>query len=320
VQGLFHLRWGVGDPLDVYAPPDSVGCADLHKNNGLLRFHRLTKFAPFQLGDLVITPVPLIHSKPTFGYCLEQRGQRVAYLTDTCGLPPNTREFLIGWRPHAMILDCTHPPRAEVERNTRLTEALAIGKDLGVDWCRAHPASRYGSQHPEALPASVSLARDEHSCASPAHECFPRSHSPCSCVAEPVGKAGGANGAFLWWAVGAHILLFAPWTLPAFAEAIAADPVLGATVLVTGLANGVYFIALRHAYRLAPAGAVYPLARSAPLLVALGETLLFGRVLPPMAWAGVALSVFGLWLIAFDTRAHAHGVRRALPLPPWPPS
>jgi len=118
---------------------------------------------------------------------------------------------------------------------------------------------------------------------------------------------------FLWWAVGAHILLFAPWTLPAFTEAIAVDPVLGATVLVTGLANGVYFIALRHAYRLAPASAVYPLARSAPLLVALGETLVFGRVLPSMAWAGVALSVFGLWLIAFDTRAHAHGVRRALP-------
>jgi phosphonate utilization associated putative membrane protein len=118
---------------------------------------------------------------------------------------------------------------------------------------------------------------------------------------------------FLWWAVGAHVLLFAPWTLPALAAPIAADPVLGGAVLVTGLANGVYFIALRHAYRLAPAGAVYPLARSAPLLVALGETLVFGRELPPAAWAGVALSVFGLWLIAFDTRAHAHGVRRALP-------
>lgn len=118
---------------------------------------------------------------------------------------------------------------------------------------------------------------------------------------------------FLWWVVGAHILLFAPWTLPAFAGIIAADPVLGVTVLVTGLANGVYFIALRHAYRLAPAGAVYPLARSAPLLVALGETFLFGRALPLVAWVGVALSVFGLWLIAFDTRAHAHGVRRALP-------
>jgi len=165
VQGLFHLRWGVGDPLDVYAPPDSVGCADLHKNNGLLRFHRLTKFAPFQLGDLVITPVPLIHSKPTFGYCLEQRGQRVAYLTDTCGLPPNTRAFLAGWRPNAIVIDCTHPPRAEPARNHNdLTEALAIGKDLGgVDLVLTHIGHAFDAwlmQHPEALPASVSLARD----------------------------------------------------------------------------------------------------------------------------------------------------------------
>jgi phosphoribosyl 1,2-cyclic phosphate phosphodiesterase len=163
VQGLFHLRWGVGDPLDVYAPPDSVGCADLHKNNGLLRFHRLTKFAPFQLG--LITPVPLIHSKPTFGYCLEQRGQRVAYLTDTCGLPPNTREFLVGWRPHAVVLDCTHPPRAEAERNhNSLTEALAIHKDLGgVDLVLTHIGHALDTwlmQHPEALPASITLACD----------------------------------------------------------------------------------------------------------------------------------------------------------------
>lgn len=128
-----------------------------------------------------------------------------------------------------------------------------------------------------------------------------------------LARRTNAAAHFLWWAVGAHILLFAPWTLPALAGPIATDPVLGAAVLVTGLANGVYFIALRHAYRLAPAGVVYPLARSAPLLVAVGETLVFGRELPLAAWTGVALSVFGLWLIAFDTHARAHGVRRALP-------
>jgi len=118
---------------------------------------------------------------------------------------------------------------------------------------------------------------------------------------------------FLWWAVGTHLALFGAWTIPRVIPPILADPVLALAVLVTGVANGVYFIALRHAYRLAPAGAVYPLARSAPLLVALGETLLFGRVLPAEAWFGVVLSVMGLWLIAFDTRAHAVGVRRALP-------
>ena len=165
VQGLFHLRWGVGDPLDVYGPPDSVGCADLHKNAGLLRFHRLTKFAPFQLGDLVITPVPLIHSKPTFGYCLEQRDQRVAYLTDTCGLPPTTRAFLASWQPQALVLDCTHPPHEIPARNhNSLTEALAIGKELGgVNLVLTHIGHAFDAwlmQHPEALPVSVSLARD----------------------------------------------------------------------------------------------------------------------------------------------------------------
>lgn len=118
---------------------------------------------------------------------------------------------------------------------------------------------------------------------------------------------------FLWWAVGTHLVLFGAWSIPRIIPSMVADPNLTLAVLVTGVANGVYFIALRHAYRLAPASAVYPLARSAPLLVALGETLLFGRVLPVAAWFGMALSVAGLWLIAFDTRAHAMGVRRALP-------
>jgi phosphonate utilization associated putative membrane protein len=118
---------------------------------------------------------------------------------------------------------------------------------------------------------------------------------------------------FLWWAVGAHLVLFGAWTIPRIIPPMLADPVLALAVLVTGMANGVYFIALRHAYRFAPAGAVYPLARSAPLLVAVGETLLFGRTLPVEAWFGVALSVTGLWLIAFDTCGHALGVRRALP-------
>ncbi|OGI43966.1 MAG: phosphonate metabolism protein PhnP [Candidatus Muproteobacteria bacterium RBG_16_64_11] len=165
VQGLFHLRWGVGAPIDVYGPPDAEGCADLYKNAGLLRFHRLTKFAPLQLGDLVITPVPLIHSKPTLGYCLEHNGQRVAYLTDTCGLPPATREFLAGWRPQAVVLDCTHPPRAEPARNHNdLSQALAISAEIGdphlVLTHVSHAFDTWLMQHPETLPASACLARD----------------------------------------------------------------------------------------------------------------------------------------------------------------
>ncbi|EPR6254092.1 phosphonate metabolism protein PhnP, partial [Escherichia coli] len=34
VQGLFPLRWGVGDPIPVYGPPDEQGCDDLFKHPG----------------------------------------------------------------------------------------------------------------------------------------------------------------------------------------------------------------------------------------------------------------------------------------------
>jgi phosphoribosyl 1,2-cyclic phosphate phosphodiesterase len=165
VQGLFHLRWGVSEPIDVYGPPDSEGCADLYKNPGLLRFHRLSKFAPLQLGDLAATPVPLIHSKPTFGYCLEHRRRRIAYLTDTCGLPPATREFLAGWRPQTVVLDCTYPPRAEPVRNHNdLTRALAIHKEIGepelVLTHISHAFDTWLVANPGALPGTLTVARD----------------------------------------------------------------------------------------------------------------------------------------------------------------
>lgn len=117
---------------------------------------------------------------------------------------------------------------------------------------------------------------------------------------------------FLWWAVLAHIAMFAPLTGPNLIAALEAAPHLAYAVLATGVANGFYFISLRHAYRLAPAGVVYPLARSAPLLVAVGEILLFGRLPSLVAWIGITLGVAGLWLVALD-RGSTTGIARALP-------
>lgn len=165
VQGLFHLRWGVGETIDVFGPPDSEGCADLYKNPGLLRFHRLSKFEPLQLGDIAVTPVPLIHSKPTLGFCFESQGQRIAYLTDTCGLPPATQAFLSAWQPHTLVVDCTHPPRAEPPQNHNdLPAALALRNAIGdaalvlthID----HAFDAWLLDHPGTLPATCALARD----------------------------------------------------------------------------------------------------------------------------------------------------------------
>lgn len=112
VQGLFHLRWGKGEPLPVHGPPDSEGCADLFKHPGLLAFRPARKFEAFEIGALRLTPLPLVHSKPTLGYAIEgPRGQRFAYLTDTLGLPPKSAAFLRDWGAFDMAIDCSYPPQ-----------------------------------------------------------------------------------------------------------------------------------------------------------------------------------------------------------------
>lgn len=117
VQGLFHLRWGSGAPIAVHAPPDAEGCADLYKHPGLLVFQRLAKFEPRRIGALNFMPLPLVHSKPTFGYAVEaDDGTRFAYLTDTLGLPPQTETFLQAWRADGLAIDCSYPPRDEAPR------------------------------------------------------------------------------------------------------------------------------------------------------------------------------------------------------------
>jgi phosphoribosyl 1,2-cyclic phosphate phosphodiesterase len=165
VQGLFHLRWGQGPTLRVLAPPDSEGCADLFKHPGILAFEDVHKFESVVLGDLRLTPLPLIHSKPTLGYAVEASdGSRVAYLTDTVGLPPKTLEFLQNWGCFDLVIDCSFPPRSDPRGHNDWRLALQLIKDSGArhGWLThiGHELDAWIAQtHPE-LPGSVSIAYD----------------------------------------------------------------------------------------------------------------------------------------------------------------
>lgn len=167
VQGLFHLRWGIGE-LDVYAPHDTEGCADLYKHPGALRFSHLSKFSAFNEGEVRITPVPLVHSKPTLGYCIEHAGARLAYLSDCSKLPPSTAEFLKEWRPHTICLDCTYPPETAGLRNHfDLNEAIDLGKDHPdsniVLMHIGHRLDEWLMTHSDALPERMKIAHDDES-------------------------------------------------------------------------------------------------------------------------------------------------------------
>ncbi|CAM3286849.1 phosphonate metabolism protein PhnP [Yersinia entomophaga] len=132
VQGLFPLRWGYSSPIPVYGPPDADGCDDLFKHSGILDFQPpLTPFQPLDIAGLQITPLPLNHSKPTFGYLYQSPRRTLAYLTDTAGLPESTTAFLARLPLDLLVMDCSHPPQTNAPRNHNdVSMALEIHRQL----------------------------------------------------------------------------------------------------------------------------------------------------------------------------------------------
>ena len=163
VQGLFALRWGQGDPIPVWGPPDPRGCDDLYRHPGLLDFRpALTPFVAHAFGELQVTPLPLQHSRLTHGYLLAWQDIRIAWLCDTCGLPPDTADFLRGQALDQLVIDCNDPPCAAPRNHNDVTQALAIVALLQPrqTWLThlSHEMDNWLAEN--ALPDGVQPARD----------------------------------------------------------------------------------------------------------------------------------------------------------------
>lgn len=170
-QGLLHLRWGQGLIIPVHGPDDPEGLADLYKHPGILDFSQpFAAFEQRQLGELSVTALPLNHSKPTFGYLLEGltasgEQRRIAYLTDTLGVPDASAEVLRQQPLDLLVLDCSTAPQPIAPRNHNdLTRALEVVEQLQpratVLTHIGHSFDAWLLDNPGALPAGVSLAFD----------------------------------------------------------------------------------------------------------------------------------------------------------------
>lgn len=166
VQGLLHLRWGRGESIPVYAPPDPDGFTDLFKHPGILDIRNLTAFEVLKLGEFNLTPLPLNHSKLTFGYAIAHRmGARFAYLTDTIGLPRNSDDFIRQWGAHDIAVDCSHPPVEKSPQNhndvlAALNMIQASAAQRGWLTHLSDATDCWLMDNPNALPASVAAAMD----------------------------------------------------------------------------------------------------------------------------------------------------------------
>lgn len=165
-QGLLHLRWGQGLVIPVHGPADPEGLSDLYKHPGILDFSQpFSAFETRTFGELHVTAVPLLHSKPTLGYLLQGGGRRVAYLTDTVGLPADTLACLQRQALDILVLDCSMPPQAQSPRNHNdVNLALeiidALKPDKAVLTHVGHTLDTWLIEQPGELPGHVVVARD----------------------------------------------------------------------------------------------------------------------------------------------------------------
>ena len=167
VQGLFHLRWGDERlSIKVIGPDDPKGSDDLFKNPGILDFSQKTRsFERFSLGDIHITPLPMIHSKITHGYFIQHNNVSVAYITDTCGLEDSVIEFLRKNNPTLLLLDCSFPPRNEAPNNHNdLTTALeihyAVRSDNTILTHIGHDMDEWLINHSHEIPNGIRIAEE----------------------------------------------------------------------------------------------------------------------------------------------------------------
>ena len=165
VQGLFHLRWGINQSLPVYTPPDTQGCADLYKHSGILDFQPLKKFTSLRLGQLTVTPLPLIHSKPTFGYLFEFNGHNMAYLTDTKGMPDTSLELLKECQPGVMVIDCSFVPYSDNQTHNNLEDVFVLQKQVQAGKIVlthiGHDMDIWLKENPDVLPDDYRAGYDE---------------------------------------------------------------------------------------------------------------------------------------------------------------
>ena len=165
VAGLFQLRWGPIDPIPVYGPPDPIGADDLFAHPGCLDFsHTLGAYQPHTLcEELTVIPVPIKHSRLTFGYILKGRREALVYLSDCDGIGPERADCIRRAEPKAVIVDCSFPP-GQGRNHLSLDRALELVRVLETPWLYlthiGHDLEVYLMDHPLPADGQVVLAQD----------------------------------------------------------------------------------------------------------------------------------------------------------------
>lgn len=106
--GLIRLRKS-SSQIRCYIPNDSNGFGDLFTHKDSIEYVVLEAFEEVVIEGVKITAVPLLHSKPTYGFVFTCKDS-VAYLTDCASIPEASLSFLQAQTIDHLFLDACYEP------------------------------------------------------------------------------------------------------------------------------------------------------------------------------------------------------------------
>jgi uncharacterized membrane protein len=111
-----------------------------------------------------------------------------------------------------------------------------------------------------------------------------------------LAKGGADKESFMWLMTVTSLFTLAPvfyFFMPYWGLPLKAVPFL----LLSGVAETLYFLSLSRAYELGDLSLVYPLARSSPLFITVVAVVLLGEKVTPWGFVGILLIVLGVYMI-----------------------
>lgn len=132
-----------------------------------LAFTPVLPFATVIIGPLRCTALPLNHPLPVHGWVIEHAGRRLAWLTDTYGIPAASLAWLTAHPCDLLALDTTFAPgieRAPLKGHGDVPVSLgaiaASGAARGLLIHIGHGCQSWLDLHPDAVPGNVIIAHD----------------------------------------------------------------------------------------------------------------------------------------------------------------
>ena len=157
-----------GAPMRCYAAPETIQSirsifpyiTDKANEQGLFRpmINFVPVEGPFDIADIHVTPLPVVHGPRTNGYLFECDGRRTAYISDCHEIPPETLELVRG--VDVLVLNCLrerfHPTHLNLEAALAYVAEIAPRRTFFVHMCHDVKHADFEAK----LPENVRLAYD----------------------------------------------------------------------------------------------------------------------------------------------------------------